>query len=131
MAPTLPTHTVSKLTQHTLTRTHKEYSHTHMYMYMYMYTLHRTCGVCFQLLTRVSGVHTVFVTGLVFIPLHSKATATSSVKQVSKPEKLVLISVSADRTCSGTLVRKKSGRFMTSIIHEMSVHEVHCLLAIS
>ena len=80
------------------------------------YTLHRICVVVhFQLLTRVSGVHTVFVTGLVFIPLQSKVTTTSSVKQVSKPEKLVLISVSADRTCSGTLVRRKSGWYFTTI----------------
>jgi prolactin regulatory element-binding protein len=65
-----------------------------------------------KLLSRVSGVHTVFVTGLAFLPLTTKPAVTSSGgKPVSKPGKLVLISVSADRTCSVTFVRRKSGTF--------------------
>lgn len=65
-----------------------------------------------QLLVRVSNVHSVFVTGLAFIPVATTESVSSSPdKQVSKPDKLALISVSADRTCSATLVRRQSGRF--------------------
>jgi hypothetical protein len=64
-----------------------------------------------KLLSKVAAVHTVFVTGLLFLPLPTKKRVSSSGKQVSKQEKLVLISVSADRTCSATLVTHKSGIF--------------------
>ena len=55
------------------------------------------------------GVHAVFVTGLTFVPLATKPCSSAG-KQVSRPDKLVLVSVSADRTCSATLVGRKSGK---------------------
>ena len=72
-----------------------------------------------QLLSRVAGVHTVFVTGLVFLPL------STAEKQVSKQDKLALISVSADRTCSATFIRKKSGIENNKCI----IYECHVFIA--
>ena len=103
--------------------------HVHVYIHMLLHTFPtlqlvwytHVFSVCcalqqcyfyhyLQLLVRVSNVHTVFVTGLAFIPVATAEAVTSSPdKQVSKPDKLALISVSADRTCSATLVRRQSG----------------------
>ena len=78
-----------------------------------------------QLLSKVAAVHTVFVTGLLFLPLlakkqESKKGEPSSGKLVSKREKLVLISVSADRTCSATLVTQKSGIYLYTVCSRAS-----------
>ena len=65
-----------------------------------------------QLLSKVSGVHTVFVTGLAFIPMETITKPVNPAgKQVSKPDRLALISVSADRTCSATPVKRTTRKY--------------------
>ena len=57
-----------------------------------------------QLLTRVSRVHSVFVTGLTFVP-------TARDQQPPEQPGEALLSVSADRTCCVTMVTTQSGEY--------------------